>query len=65
MTTPNPLTPAALAARWGCSTGNLANLRSAGRGPAYTLPVGRVIYLLVDVEAYEAAARVGTLESAA
>lgn len=49
------LTPADLAQRWGMSIGTLANDRSAGRGPAYVKLGGRVVYRLVDIEAYEAA----------
>lgn len=55
---PATLTPAALAQRWGCSTASLANRRSLGMGPAYVKPVGRVVYLLSDIEAYELASRV-------
>lgn len=60
MTTARPttLTPTALAERWGCSEGHLANLRSAGQGPAYSKPVGRVIYHIEDIEAYESRGRV-------
>lgn len=53
MNTPT-LTPADLASRWGCHVGTLANMRSAGRGPAYLRPAGRVVYRLEDVEAFEA-----------
>lgn len=52
------LTPSALAARWQVSKGHLANLRSAGTGPAYLKLGGRVLYRLADIEDYEGHARV-------
>ena len=52
------LSPAALAARWFVTVPHLANERSAGRGPAYLKPAGRVCYPLAVVEAYEAASMV-------
>lgn len=55
---PETLTPAALAERWGCAVSHLANMRSLGKGPAFLKPVGRVVYLLSDVEEYEAKTRV-------
>lgn len=57
------LTATALAERWGCSTGHLANLRSCGRGPRYLKPAGRVVYRIEDVESYEAASAVETIDS--
>lgn len=54
----------ALAARWDTTTGRLANMRSAGKGPAYWHCGSRVLYRLSDVEAYEAAHRVTTLDAA-
>jgi hypothetical protein len=48
------LTPRDLADRWHTSVGHLANLRSRGAGPAY-LKLGRVLYPLAAVEAYEVA----------
>lgn len=49
------LTPKQLSTRWACSTGWLANMRSAGRGPAYVKPSpNRVLYPLAVIEAYEA-----------
>lgn len=49
------LKPADLAARWGTSPGRLANLRSAGRGPAHVKIGQSVRYRIADIEAYEAA----------
>jgi len=46
--------PAQLAERWGVTIGHLANLRAAGEGPEYTKPMGRVLYVLADVERIEA-----------
>ncbi|MGJ9414356.1 helix-turn-helix transcriptional regulator [Aeromicrobium sp. CF4.19] len=43
-----------VAARWGCSRGWLANLRSAGEGPPYVKIGSSVLYRLVDLEEYEA-----------
>jgi helix-turn-helix protein len=54
------LTPTHLAKRWSVSVGHLANLRSAGEGPAYLKLGGRVLYRLADVEIYEQHLRVGT-----
>jgi hypothetical protein len=52
------LIPSALAERWSVSVGHLANLRSAGTGPAYLKLGGRILYRLADVEDYETRARV-------
>lgn len=57
-TRPATLSPEALAERWNCSTNHLANRRSQGQGPAFLKPAGRVVYLLSDVEEYEAKTRV-------
>jgi hypothetical protein len=49
------LTARELAQRWGCSVGHLANLRSAGLGPAY-LKIGTSIrYRASDLDVYEQA----------
>jgi hypothetical protein len=47
------LAPPELAARWGCSVGHLANLRSARGGPNFLKLGGNVRYRLADVMAYE------------
>lgn len=52
------LIPSVLAERWSVSVGHLANLRSAGTGPAYLKLGGRVVYRLADIEEYEARVRV-------
>lgn len=52
------LTTRELAARWRCTEGHLANLRSRGQSvPFYRL--GRsVVYAIPDIESWEAACRV-------
>ena len=57
--------PKELAAYWGCTEGHLSNLRSQGRGPAWLRLGGSVVYAAEDVEAFEAARRVTTLDQAA
>jgi hypothetical protein len=52
------LKTADVAARWKCSPGWLANLRSRGLGPSYTKLGSKVLYPLSAVEAYEANGRV-------
>ena len=47
------LTSAELAERWGCSTGWLANMRSAGVGPRFLKLGSNVRYRVPDVIAYE------------
>lgn len=49
-----------LARRWKCSPGHLANLRSAGTGPAYLklFAGGKIVYRMQDVLAAENAALV-------
>ena len=47
------LTTEDLAARWQVSTGHLANLRSAAKGPRFARLGRSVRYRLADVEAYE------------
>jgi hypothetical protein len=49
------MTPRALSERWGCSVGHLANLRSAGLGPAYLKIGSAVRYRVDDLLAYERA----------
>jgi hypothetical protein len=48
------LTRAELAGRWRTSPGRLANLASAGVGPAYVKLGARVLYPLAAVETHEA-----------
>jgi hypothetical protein len=43
----------ALAARWSISARTLQRWRHENRGPAFLKLGGRVVYPLVDVEAYE------------
>lgn len=57
---PDLMTPHDLAARWGCSTGHLANLRSAGAGPVYLKLGSSVRYRVSDLMQYEAAQTVNT-----
>ena len=42
-----------LAARWDISEATLERWRSEGIGPKYLKICGRVLYRLVDIEAYE------------
>jgi hypothetical protein len=49
------MTARQLAARWGCTVGHLANLRSLGAGPTYLKIGGAIRYRVDDVGAYEAA----------
>lgn len=59
------LRPIELAERWKTTPGRLANLRSAGRGPAF-LRIGTAIrYEESSVRAFELAHRVHTLDSLA
>jgi hypothetical protein len=55
------LKPAELARRWGTTTGSLANMRSAGKGPDYLKIGSRVMYPMAAIEAYEAACTVRTV----
>lgn len=48
------LTQDELAKRWRMSPRTLEGWRTLNTGPAYLKIVGRVIYRLMDVEAYEA-----------
>lgn len=43
-----------LARRWKVSEQHLRRLRMQGKGPAFTRPCGNVLYLLSEVERYEA-----------
>jgi hypothetical protein len=43
----------ALAARWSVSPRTLQRWRQIGEGPAFLKLGGRVVYRIVDVEAYE------------
>jgi hypothetical protein len=53
--------PVELAERWNCSTGWLANSRSARTGPAFLKLGTRVVYRVEDIEAYEAANLMSTV----
>ncbi len=59
------LTPGELAARWGVTTGHLANLRHQGEGIGYLKIGSRVAYRLADVLAYEDAVYVPAHEDGA
>lgn len=62
---PALLTRPQLATRWQCTSGHLANLASAGLGPAYLKLSGNFVrYRLEDIVAYEQQHRVATLEAA-
>ena len=55
----------ALAARWGMSVRTLERWRFLNQGPAFLKLIGRVVYRLEDVEAFEATQmRQGTKASA-
>ena len=55
----------ALAARWGMSVRTLERWRFLNQGPAFLKLIGRVVYRLEDVEAFEATQmRRGTKTSA-
>ena len=49
------LTEIMLADRWVCSVARLQRWRTAGEGPQYLKIVGKVLYRLKDIEAYEEA----------
>ena len=49
------LTEKMLADRWVCSVARLQRWRTVGEGPEYLKIVGRVLYRLKDIEAYEEA----------
>ena len=44
-----------LAGRWGCSVARLQRGRTVGEGPRYLKIVGKVLYRLKDIEAFEEA----------
>lgn len=48
------LTEEELAARWNCAVRTVRNARWRGEGPKAIRPMGRVVYRLVDIEAFEA-----------
>jgi len=52
------LTEKMLADRWVCSVARLQRWRTAGEGPPYLKIVGKVLYRLKDIEAYEEASLV-------
>lgn len=64
-TTPDLLLPQELAARWRMHRGSLANLRSAGTGPAFVKLGAAVRYRLSDVIAFEDAGRRQTMDTPA
>ena len=49
------LTEIMLADRWVCSVARLQRCRTVGEGPQYFKIVGKVLYRLKDIEAYEEA----------
>ena len=49
------LTEKMLADRWVCSVARLQRWRTVGEGPQYFKIVGKVLYRLKDIEAYEEA----------
>ena len=49
------LTEKMLAVRWVCSVARLQRWRTVGEGPPYLKIVGKVLYRLKDIEAYEEA----------
>ena len=49
------LTEKMLADRWVCSVARLQRWRTVGEGPPYLKIVGKVLYRLKDIEAYEEA----------
>lgn len=49
------LTETMLAGRWVCSVARLQRWRTVGEGPQYLKIVGKVLYRLKDIEAYEEA----------
>lgn len=52
-----------LAARWGISEASLERWRCEGIGPKFMKLMGRVVYRMVDIEAYEESClRVSTVQ---
>ena len=52
------LTEKMLADRWVCSVARLQRWRTVGEGPPYLKIVGKVLYRVTDIEAYEEASLV-------
>lgn len=52
------LTEKMLADRWVCSVARLQRWRTIGEGPPYLKIVGKVLYRITDIEAYEEASLV-------
>ncbi len=52
------LTEKMVANRWVCSVARLQRWRTVGEGPPYLKIVGKVLYRLKDIEAYEEASLV-------
>jgi hypothetical protein len=52
------LTEKMLADRWVCSVARLQRWRTVGEGPPYLKIVGKVLYRIKDIEAYEEASLV-------
>ena len=52
------LTETMLADRWVCSVARLQRWRTVGEGPPYLNIVGKVLYRLKDIDAYEEASLV-------
>ncbi|MFM8665544.1 MAG: hypothetical protein ACKOE3_05180 [Betaproteobacteria bacterium] len=52
------LTETMLTDRWVCSVARLQRWRTVGEGPPYLKIVGKVLYRLKDIEAYEEASLV-------
>lgn len=54
------LTEKMLADRWACSVSRLQRWRMVGEGPPYLKIVGKVLYRIKDIEAYEQACLIGS-----
>ena len=52
------LTEKMLADRWACSVARLQRWRTVGEGPPYLKIVGKVLYRMTDIEAFEEASLV-------
>ncbi len=52
------LTEKMLADRWACSVARLQRWRTVGEGPPYLKIVGKVLYRITDIEAFEEASLV-------
>jgi len=52
------LTEKMLADRWVCSVARLQRWRTVGEGPPYLKIVGKVLYRMTDIEAFEEASLV-------